>query len=59
MLAAEGRSGESSFQQDLVVGVVHVIRIQQGSRNAQIRMFGDELGPRGACWEEERNERIR
>jgi len=53
MLATEGegRSGEGGFRQD-VAGVVHGMRIQQGSRNAQIRKFGDALGPKGACWEQ-------
>ena len=56
MLAAEGAGG---FQQSVVAGVVHGMQIRQGSRSAQIRMLGDASDPRGAYWEEGRNQRMR
>jgi len=59
MLVVESRRGAGGFQEDVAVDVVHGMRIQQGSRNALIRMSGDALGLRDAYWEEGRNERMR
>ena len=50
MLAAERAGG---LQTD-VADVVHGMQKRQGSRNAQIRTFGDGSDRRGACWEEGR-----